>query len=138
MSASPTLDVLYECPGDGMTIDRSVHLGRLAAFYPKCRDCQHRDDIGTLPTATVRAIEETHRRAAPAELFGEEALCGVLGNQIDARVVYKFASALGIALLAHGAARRFRAASCWGTMAARRPPSCWPPPAKDCDTPAAA
>ena len=34
----------YRCPGEAYAIDRAVHLARLAAYYPACRDCA---SIGT-------------------------------------------------------------------------------------------
>jgi len=44
-AAGPT----YLCPGEAAPISRAVHLARLAAFYPRCRDCPHCGDVGGLP-----------------------------------------------------------------------------------------
>ena len=48
----------FRCPGDTHSISRSVHLSRLAAFYPACRQCQHRGDTGQLPPRTVERIQQ--------------------------------------------------------------------------------
>ena len=61
-----SLETLYICPGETHPISRSVHLSRLAAFYPKCRECPLRKDTGNLATHTVEAIRATERRVQRA------------------------------------------------------------------------
>lgn len=36
----------YHCPGEHYSISRSVHLARLAAYYPKCGTCSHNRELG--------------------------------------------------------------------------------------------
>lgn len=36
----------YRCPGESYTISRSVHLARLAAYYPKCGSCPRNGELG--------------------------------------------------------------------------------------------
>ena len=52
----------YRCPGERHPISRAIHLSRLAAFYPACRQCQHRHDTGQLPPQTLQRIQQVERR----------------------------------------------------------------------------
>lgn len=67
---------VYRCPGEPYTINRAEHLGRLAAFYEKCRHCPHRDDADTLAPrrrkqlATVAAREPANLRVGPDSISG--------------------------------------------------------------------
>ncbi|HUG91582.1 MAG TPA: hypothetical protein VML55_12140, partial [Planctomycetaceae bacterium] len=76
---------LYICPGDTHPISRSVHLSRLAAFYPKCRDCALRHETGQLPQQTLVRIHSTERRVQRKSLLTAEGLRGVYLNEIDRR-----------------------------------------------------
>lgn len=49
----------YTCPGERHAISRSVHLARLAAFFPACQDCPHRCDAGLLPESVRTAWNTT-------------------------------------------------------------------------------
>ncbi|HET6425817.1 MAG TPA: hypothetical protein VFG20_19155 [Planctomycetaceae bacterium] len=49
----------YTCPGEQHAISRSVHLARLAAFYPVCQSCPHRCDSGLLPESVLNTWEAT-------------------------------------------------------------------------------
>ena len=53
-------DSVYRCPGEAYSISRAVHLGRLADFYPACRECPRRDDTLGLSARTVRRVSEAH------------------------------------------------------------------------------
>jgi phosphomannomutase len=85
---------LYICPGEAHPISRSVHLARLAAFYPSCRDCPFRTDTGPLPGETVKRLKSTERRAEPPPLFRTEGVRGVYLNQLSRRRVGQIAGAL--------------------------------------------
>jgi phosphomannomutase len=37
-------DARFHCPGEAQPVTRAVHLARLAAFYPACRECPQRMD----------------------------------------------------------------------------------------------
>jgi len=73
---------LYCCPGEDYPISRSVHLARLAAFYPKCRDCPLRSDTGQLARQTVERIQRTERRVERSSFFTTEGVRGVYLNEI--------------------------------------------------------
>ncbi|HLJ10522.1 MAG TPA: hypothetical protein VKU82_05000 [Planctomycetaceae bacterium] len=87
----------YRCPGEAYSITRSVHLARLAAFYPKCRSCRHACAADGLPAPfdglqEIAALQPQHStpfntegirgrhlneltRSAAAELAGAMASC---------------------------------------------------------------
>ncbi len=96
-------EITYRCPGESYPISRSVHLGRLASFYEKCRECPHRADAHPLAPRVVSQLQETHARR-PAPLFLDEGVAGVLGNQVDPGVARGVAAALGMLLRATGPA----------------------------------
>jgi phosphomannomutase len=89
----------YLCPGQRHPIPRAVHLGRLARFYPGCRQCAHRDDTGTLSEKQVVRLVETRLRAAPRSLFHEEGAEGVYRNDLRPGAARDMAAALGVLLL---------------------------------------
>ncbi|MGE3316431.1 MAG: hypothetical protein AB7O26_15045 [Planctomycetaceae bacterium] len=73
---------LYVCPGETHPISRAVHLGRLAAFYPACRDCPYRAEVGQIP---AQIVELTDNGAKPIErksLFTDEGVRGVHRNEL--------------------------------------------------------
>ena len=49
----------YTCPGEHHSISRSVHLARIAAYFPACQSCLHRCDTGLLPESVLAAWEST-------------------------------------------------------------------------------
>jgi len=72
----------YTCPGHSHPISRSIHLSRLATFYPACRECPHRDDTGGLAGKTIDRLARTHHRVARATLFTGEGVRGVHRNEL--------------------------------------------------------
>ena len=94
-------DKLYICPGETHPITRSVHLSRLAAFYPRCRDCVLRHETGQLPRQTLVRIHETERRVERKSLLTDEGLRGVYLNEIDRRKAEQAAAALADLLWEH-------------------------------------
>lgn len=84
---------VYRCPGEAYPISQSVHWGRLAAFYPACRNCPHRDDTGPLSTRFVEQLTETRGRAITNDLFCEEGLSGVEYNELIPQVAQRAAGA---------------------------------------------
>ena len=72
----------YFCPGAVYPITRSVHLARLAAFYPQCRECAHRCDTGQLTPATVNRLQSTQRRVERPTLFTAEGIRGIYLNEL--------------------------------------------------------
>ncbi len=85
----------YRCPGEAHTISRSVHLARLAAFFPKCRHCQHRHDTGQIAPSVVEQIQDVQRQRAPQRsLFQTDGVRGVFLNEITPAVAGRIAGSL--------------------------------------------
>ena len=83
----------YRCPGEQHPISRAVHLGRLAAFYPACRQCPRRDETGTLSPRRVAQLAETSRRGQPRSLFHDEGAGGVYLNDLTPAAAKEIAAA---------------------------------------------
>lgn len=103
----PELDVIpsasspFTCPGEAQPISRAVHLGRLASFYPACRECPHANETHTLSSRHVRQLQSAQRRARPATLFHEEGLAGSFLNEVGPAEVRRAATALAEILSSH-------------------------------------
>ena len=78
----PTLEPQYVCPGETHAISRAVHLSRLAAFYPKCRECPHRQEIGQLPQPQFDTDESSFPPESERSLFTLEGVRGVYLNEL--------------------------------------------------------
>ena len=76
-------DRLSICPGDRHPISRAVHLSRLAAFYPACRDCPFRHETGQLPRQIVEQLQSAERRIERPSLFTDEGVRGVYLNELN-------------------------------------------------------
>ncbi|MEX0702348.1 MAG: hypothetical protein WD069_09660 [Planctomycetales bacterium] len=83
----------YICPGETHPISRSVHLARLAAFFPACRDCPLRTDAGQLSGETRQWLESTRRRVPRPSLFTDEGVRGVHLNELTRPRAAKIAAA---------------------------------------------
>lgn len=83
----------YTCPGENQPISRAVHLSRLAAFYPGCRQCPQCHDTGSLPRQVVERIARSARRAERPSLLTEEGVRGVYLNEITRAVAERYAAA---------------------------------------------
>ncbi|QDU78728.1 Phosphomannomutase/phosphoglucomutase [Polystyrenella longa] len=59
----------------------------MAAFYPKCRECPHNTETGSLAVPLQAGkpapAKPVHREPTPAELFREEGVRGVYLNEIN-------------------------------------------------------
>jgi phosphomannomutase len=86
--------VAYVCPGEDHPIPRSIHLARLAAYYPKCRECEHRRDTGQLPRSTVGRLEQTAARVVKLSPFGPEGVRGEYLNHITRQIAGRVAEAV--------------------------------------------
>ncbi|MFM9960081.1 MAG: hypothetical protein ACKV2Q_02525 [Planctomycetaceae bacterium] len=82
LSLLPALEPQYVCPGESHAISRAVHLSRLAAFYPKCRECPHRQETGQLPQPQF-ADESSARLRVSESAFGGFTLEGVRGVYLN-------------------------------------------------------
>ncbi len=89
----PLDEQIYCCPGQQHPISRAVHLGRLAAFYPPCRQCPHGGDTGTLSPRQVEKLQEVQARGRPRSLFHEEGAGGVYLNDLTPAAARQVAAA---------------------------------------------
>ncbi len=92
---NPPQTAAYCCPGQQHPISRAVHLGRLAAFYPACRQCPHRDDTGTLSPRQVEQLQEVQASHRPQKLFHDEGAGGLYLNDLTPAATRKIAAAFG-------------------------------------------
>ena len=92
------LTLEYRCPGQQHPISRAVHLGRLAAFYPPCRQCPHRDDTGTLSPRQVEQLQEVRASHRTCSLFHDEGAGGVYLNDLTPAAARNMAAAFGLAM----------------------------------------
>jgi phosphomannomutase len=91
-------ETAYQCPGEAYEISRSVHLGRLASFYPACGGCVHRGDKEILSARRVKLLGEVHRHAEHTNpLFHPEGISGVYLNEISPEIARRVGQASGIA-----------------------------------------
>lgn len=94
MSASLGITT-YCCPGEDYAINRSIHLARLAAFYPKCRECPHRGDAPAALTLAPRTTtpQPPPRAEQPPSLFLTEGIRGTYLNAITRQTAAEIAGA---------------------------------------------
>lgn len=88
----------YLCPGEVHPISRAVHYARLAAFFPKCRVCEHRRETGSLPRQIVERIDRTLHRVPRESLLSGEGVRGAYLNEIGPREIARFAAAFAVQL----------------------------------------
>ncbi len=98
MHEPPETPAEYQCPGEGYAISRAVHLGRLARFYPGCRNCEHRHETGSLSPRQVKRLGETARRGQEAPLFQADLVGGLPLGMLAPPTVRNVAAALAICL----------------------------------------
>lgn len=84
----------YLCPGEKHPIPRSIHLARLAAFYPNCRLCEHRTDTGQLPRSMIGRIEQTVQRGEQPSPFRRDGIRGIYLNHLTRKIAGKIAAAV--------------------------------------------
>jgi phosphomannomutase len=90
-------DADYRCPGESYDISRSVHLGRLASFYPACGNCPHGTDTTSFSVRRARLIGDLQRgHRGENSLFHGEGVSGEFLNQIGPEVARRIGQALGI------------------------------------------
>lgn len=74
----------YICPGETLSISRSLHLARLAAGYEACRNCARNCETGTLPRNLVKEIElQRHRRLEAVSATGTDIDAGIRGIYLN-------------------------------------------------------
>jgi phosphomannomutase len=87
---------LYYCPGEKQPISREIHLGRLASFFPKCRQCPSHRDTGSLPKPLVQLLEG--QRSPLKSLFLPEGIGGVYLDPFSTSSARQAAAAFGLLL----------------------------------------
>ncbi len=97
-ASSAALRTEFRCPHELRPIDRAIHLGRLAAFDPACRHCEHRHDTVGLAQAEVRRRAELERASDHPPLLAAEQWEGTSAGGLDAAAVRRFAAAAGCQL----------------------------------------
>jgi phosphomannomutase len=75
----------YRCPGETYAVSRAVHLGRLAGYYPSCRDCPRREDTVGLSSRQILRLADVAARAHPPKLFSAEGVGSVAIDDLDTR-----------------------------------------------------
>jgi phosphoglucosamine mutase len=65
----------------------------MAAFYPGCRQCPHRQDPGHLPPSTAAGIERTVGHGVQTAPFGPEGVRGTYLNEMTRPLAERFAAA---------------------------------------------
>src|SRR5690606_32463134 len=88
----------FLCPGESHPIDRAIHLARLAAYYPACRECSARHETDGLTALQLRARSEVERQPARGWVWGAEGLTGSTRGELDHGAVARFATALATQL----------------------------------------
>ncbi len=78
------------------SIDRAVHLARLASFHPPCQECRHRDDVRLFAGRRKKQLGDVHRRAAAERpIFASEGVAGDYLNQIGPKQAERIGRAFG-------------------------------------------
>jgi phosphomannomutase len=88
----------FQCPGEKHTISRSLHIARLAACYPACRECSHRHDTGGTTRGVVELLQATERRVERESLFTDEGVRGIYLNELTRGVASDMAAAFAALL----------------------------------------
>ena len=110
----------YICPGERHPISRSIHLARLAAAFPPCRDCPLREDARQIaPKTSALPAPAKSQRTPRHDLFVAEGVRGVFLNEITRARAETIAAAfadLSVGRIAHQwAERRHRPRRAAGT-----------------------
>src|SRR5262249_46978265 len=87
---------VYRCPGEEYDITRAVHLARLAASYPKCRNCPHA--AGAVARDDGTSEEEELFRARDGALFTSEGVRGRYLNELTRATAAQIAGAMASCL----------------------------------------
>jgi len=89
----------YICPGERHPISRSIHLARLAAFFPACRECPLRDDARQVaPKTSAQPVPEEAERRPRRDLFVTEGVRGVFLNEVTRALAGTIAAAFAALL----------------------------------------
>ena len=95
---APSPLMSYTCPGEAYSISHSIHLARLAAFYSKCQDCEHRFDAEHLFPRESERHPRVEHRVTRTSLVTDEGLRGVYLNELDRNRALAWGEAFAAAL----------------------------------------
>ena len=98
----------YRCPGEAYSISHSVHVARMAAFYPKCRECVWGSISAETPTTLSTRLTKntagpdvvpsvgrsTRNTTTVSSIFRSEGVRGRYLNDIDRHVAGEIAGAM--------------------------------------------
>ena len=87
----------FQCPDETQPIDRAVHLARLERCYPKCRQCQYREDVGPVSERRDRGIRTILSEAEPI-IPNRFVIAGVESETADAKRFERWAAEFGLYL----------------------------------------
>lgn len=85
---------VFHCPGETQPISRSMHMGRLASFFPACRNCPQRHETGALGKSQVKRLQLLAAPKSPLDFFTDEAIVGIHRNQLWPPEARRIAAAL--------------------------------------------
>jgi len=89
----------YICPGETHPISRSVHLARLAAYFPPCRECPFREETRPIPLKpSIERPAAVERPAPRRDIFVTDGVRGVYLNEITRSLADTIASAFALLL----------------------------------------
>ncbi|MFZ5829750.1 MAG: hypothetical protein ACOY3P_06670 [Planctomycetota bacterium] len=89
-------ELQYQCPGDRYAIARAVHLGRLASYYPACRQCEHRFDRAGLSARTETLVREFLEHPQTGCVFAEDTIGGLSPGHLDSARLLQLGRAFGV------------------------------------------
>ena len=100
---SHSLQNQYICPGETYPISRAVHLARLAAYFPACRECPYRNDpealrapVDSLPETRAETVESSP--AVRNSIFETDGVRGIWRNELTRGRAGELASAFAAVL----------------------------------------
>jgi len=83
----------YRCPGEKHPISRAVHLSRLASFYPACRECELREEVGVFSHRIQSQFARRNHATSGGEPEYSDGIRGRYLNDIRTRDAGRFAAA---------------------------------------------
>jgi len=83
----------YRCPGESYDIGYSVHLARIAAGFPACRNCPQRGNSGELPVHQLAWLDRSGEQKPQSSLFTADGVRGIYLNDLNRISVGRLAGA---------------------------------------------
>jgi phosphomannomutase len=96
MNTSTSAHIVFLCPGEKHPISRAMHLARMAEFYEGCRNCEFRNETGTLSEKMVKRLKEAWASGRESAGFHEEGFGGLSPNDLTSSMARQVAAAFGL------------------------------------------